>query len=78
MRRLTILGFALSFGPALGLLGCVTPRVSYREQRYEEERAEARRILDRRLYECGPSTECRARARRDYDLRMAEVERYRM
>ena len=74
MKLIKTLGLALALAPSLGLFGCYTTR----EDRYQHARYEARRHLDRRLAECGYSEECRARARADYDLRMAEIERYRM
>jgi hypothetical protein len=74
MKLMRLLGLALALGPSVGLFGCYTTR----EQRYQDARAAARRHLDRRLYECGYNEPCRARARADYDMRMAEIERYRM
>jgi hypothetical protein len=70
------MGLAVALAPAFGLSGCAT--YPTREQRYYNAREAARRHLERRLAECGYYEPCRARARSDYDIRMAEIERYRM
>jgi len=76
MKLLRLMGLAVALAPIVGASGCAT--YPTREQRYYDARAAARRHLERRLAECGYYEPCRARARADYDIRMAEIERYRM
>lgn len=76
MKLLRLMGLAVALAPTLGLSGCAT--YPTREQRYYEAREAARRHLERRLAACGYDEPCRARARADYDIRLAEIERYRM
>lgn len=76
MKLIRTVGLALVLAPSLGLYGCA--HYPTREERYYNARQEARRHLERRLAACGYDEPCRARARSDYDIRMAEIERYRM
>ena len=73
MKLLRLMGLTIAIAP---LFGCA--HYQTREERYQESRAAARRQLERRLADCGWDEPCRARARQAYDLRMAEIERYRM
>ena len=75
MKLSRALAFGLLLAPVVA--GCATEGPYYHTSRYERERVEARRVLNERLSHC-LTEECRARARQDYDLRMAQIERYRM